>query len=96
MTVVAGLHDDLAAAALLAGADHDDATRVAPSIGRPGKLNDLDMGEENALYDLRPGQVHNLMADARIVGGDFFSGAHSQIAGSAVAHSVWSGIIAAS
>jgi len=81
-----------------------DFLAVLPRVGGLGafgiqgpgpKLNDLDMGDENAVYDFRPGQVYNLMADGTIFGGDFFSGAHSQITGSAVAHSVWVGVIAA-
>jgi hypothetical protein len=58
-------------------------------------LNDVDMGDETTSYAFEPQKVYNLMADNTIVGGDFFSGAHSQIANPAVAHSVWEAVTAA-
>ena len=46
-------------------------------------------------YGFTPGKVYNLRSDSVIKDGDFFSGAHSDIAHPEVAHAVWEAITAA-
>ncbi len=55
----------------------------------------LQMKGANEGYGLKPLKVYNLGGDDVIKQGDFFSGAHSDIAHPEVAHAVWEAVMAA-
>jgi hypothetical protein len=53
------------------------------------EASDSEMLPADAVYDFKPGQVHNLEASRFIRKGDGASGAHSDIAGPEVVHVIW-------
>lgn len=58
-------------------------------------IEDRDIAGADHDYAFEPRRIYNLNGDDAITGGDFFSGAHSNIAHRRVAHAVWQAVLAA-